>query len=47
MHGYKWPINCTRTRTAGGTDAHSDNGGGEPHGERAAMVSCGLRGDVF
>ena len=28
MHGYKWPINCTRTRTAG-----SGSGLGTPYGD--------------
>ena len=32
MHGYKWPINCTRTRTAGGAAAARG-------GKRAAVVS--------
>ena len=25
MHGYKWPINCTRTRTASDDDMDSDH----------------------
>ena len=28
MHGYKWPINCTRTRTAAVAVDHGEHSGG-------------------
>ena len=30
MHGYKWPINCTRTRMVGALDRLTFRGADEP-----------------
>ena len=36
MHGYKWPINCTRTRTGRGGDAGAVQSGGAGEEEENA-----------
>ena len=44
MHGYKWPINCTRTRTLGA--AVLQLAAAEAVGASAKVVAQALRGGI-